>query len=167
MHALLRAVDRVNQYVGLSVCHLYFICALITIYEVVMRYFFNAPTLWAFEVVMVVCGSCWALSGSYIAMRQGHIAITVVYGYAKGRVKWWLDLVILLVSVASAMDLHLRSIRSHASGRHQPGTQRHIVQFAGTADPQDPSVRRRAALRHSTGCQSDQTFDESGSHEVI
>ena len=44
------------------------------VFEVVMRYFFNAPTLWAFEVVMVVCGSAWALSGSYITMRRSHIA---------------------------------------------------------------------------------------------
>lgn len=101
MNALLRAVDRLNQYVGLSVSHLYMICASVTVYEVAMRYFFNAPTQWAFEVVMVVCGSAWALSGSYITMRRAHISITVVYEHAKGRGKWWLDLVILLISLAA------------------------------------------------------------------
>ena len=101
MNSLLRAVDRVNQYVGLSVSHFYMIAAAITVYEVVMRYFFNAPTLWAFEVVMVIAGSAWALSGSYIAMRRSHIAITVIYDHVKGRAKWWLDLVIILVSIAA------------------------------------------------------------------
>jgi TRAP-type mannitol/chloroaromatic compound transport system permease small subunit len=101
MNLLLRAVDRVNQFVGLSVTHLYLICAAITVYEVAMRYFFNAPTQWAFEVVMVVCASAWALSGSYITMRRSHIAITVLYEHVKGTAKWWVDLFILLISMAA------------------------------------------------------------------
>ena len=101
MNALMRAVDRLNQYVGLSVCHLYMICAAVTVYEVAMRYFFNAPTQWAFEVVMVVCASAWALSGSYVTMRRSHIAITVLYEHVHGRGKWWLDLFILLISQAA------------------------------------------------------------------
>lgn len=99
MQALFRAVDRLNQFIGLSVSHLYLICAAITAYEVVMRYFFNAPTQWAFEVVMVVCASAWVMSGAYINMRRGHIAITVVYDHVSGRTKWFLDLFILIVTV--------------------------------------------------------------------
>ena len=101
MYALLRAVDRLNQYVGLSVSHLYLISAAITVYEVAMRYFFNAPTQWAFEVVMVVCASAWALSGAYVTMRRSHIAITVLYEHVTGRWKWWLDLFIHLISHAA------------------------------------------------------------------
>lgn len=101
MNAFIRAVDRLNQFVGLSVCHLYMICAAITVYEVAMRYFFNAPTQWAFEVVMVVCASAWALSGSYVTMRRAHISITVVYDLITGRARWWLDLFILIVSHAA------------------------------------------------------------------
>lgn len=101
MNAFIRAVDRLNQYVGLSVCHLYMICAAVTVYEVAMRYFFNAPTQWAFEVVMVVCASAWALSGSYVTMRRAHISITVVYDLITGRARWWLDLFILIVSHAA------------------------------------------------------------------
>ncbi len=109
MNALLRAVDRVNQYIGLSVCHLYLICAAVTVYEVAMRYFFNAPTQWAFEVVMVVCASAWALSGSYITMRRSHIAITVFYERITGKFKWWVDLFILLLSLV-AMSLFVWSL---------------------------------------------------------
>jgi TRAP-type mannitol/chloroaromatic compound transport system permease small subunit len=101
MNAIVNAVDRFNQFLGLSVSHLYLICVAVTVYEVCMRYFFNAPTQWAFEVVMVVCASAWALSGSYITFRRAHIAITVVYEHAKGKTKWWLDLFILLVSIGS------------------------------------------------------------------
>lgn len=44
-----------------------------------LRYFFNAPTLWAFEAVMAVCAAGWVLSGPYVTMRNSHIAITAVY----------------------------------------------------------------------------------------
>ena len=101
MQAMFRAVDRMNQFIGLSVSHLYLICSVITAYEVVMRYFFNKPTQWAFEVVMVVCASAWVISGGYITMRRGHIAITVVYDHVHGRTKWFLDLFIHIVTVGA------------------------------------------------------------------
>ena len=101
MQGLFRVVDRINQFVGLSVSHLYLICATITAYEVCMRYFFNAPTQWAFEVVMVVCASAWVLSGGYITMRRGHIAITVLYDYVGDRTRWYLDLFIYIVTVGA------------------------------------------------------------------
>jgi len=101
MQGLFRAVDRLNQFVGLSVSHLYLICAAITAYEVFMRYIFNAPTQWAFEVVMVVCASAWVLSGGYVAMRRGHIAITVLYDHVNPKVRWWLDLFIHIVTIGA------------------------------------------------------------------
>ena len=101
MKPLLRAIDRVSQFLGLAVAHFYLVCALITAYEVIMRYVFNAPTLWAFEVVMVTCAAAWVLSGSYVTMRRGHIAITVLYQYTTGRSRWWLDLFILVASIAA------------------------------------------------------------------
>jgi len=105
MRGLLRAVDRLNQFLGLSVSHFYLVCACITAYEVIMRYFFNAPTLWGFEVVMVVCASAWVLSGPYVTMRRAHIAITVLYQYTSGRTRWWLDLFILLVTLIAMLML--------------------------------------------------------------
>jgi TRAP-type mannitol/chloroaromatic compound transport system permease small subunit len=105
MFGLLRAVDRVSQFLGLSVSHFYLVCAVITAYEVIMRYVFNAPTLWGFEAVMVICASAWVLSGGYVTMRQSHIAITVFYEYSKGWARWWLDLFIQVVSLASMVTL--------------------------------------------------------------
>lgn len=101
MQGLLRAVDRVSQFTGLCVSHFYMVCALITAYEVVMRYIFNAPTLWAFEMVMVVCAAAWVLSGGYVTMRRNHIAITVLYQFTSGRSRWWLDLFIQVVSLGA------------------------------------------------------------------
>jgi TRAP-type mannitol/chloroaromatic compound transport system permease small subunit len=105
MHTLFRGIDRLSQVLGLSVAHFYLIVTAITSYEVIARYVFNAPTMWAFELVMVLCASAWALSGGYVTMRRGHIAITVLYQYSTGTVRWLLDLFIQLMSLVAMLVL--------------------------------------------------------------
>lgn len=105
MSGLLRGIDRLSQFLGLSAAHFYLVCALITAYEVILRYFFNAPTLWAFEVVMVVCAAAWVMSGPYVTMRNSHIAITVLYQYTKGKTRWWLDTFIFAVTLGAMLVL--------------------------------------------------------------
>jgi TRAP-type mannitol/chloroaromatic compound transport system permease small subunit len=74
---------------------------------------------------MVVCASALVLSGGYITMRRAHIAITVVYDHTKGKVRWSLDLFILVVSI-SAMFIFAYSLWEpmvHAiSGLERSGT---------------------------------------------
>jgi TRAP-type mannitol/chloroaromatic compound transport system permease small subunit len=89
---LLRAIDHVSEFVGLAAAQLYLMCAVITTYEVVMRYLFNNPTQWAFEVVMVLCASAWMLSVGYVTRHRRHIGITVLYLLAPHRTRWFLDL---------------------------------------------------------------------------
>lgn len=42
-----RLIDHFSKFSGLAVSQLYLIAALCTIYEVISRYVFNAPTQWA------------------------------------------------------------------------------------------------------------------------
>ncbi|MGI9502681.1 MAG: hypothetical protein ACR2RE_06460, partial [Geminicoccaceae bacterium] len=49
--ALTASVDRFSRFLGLSVAQFYILCAFVTLWEVVARYVFDAPTSWAFEVV--------------------------------------------------------------------------------------------------------------------
>lgn len=105
MRALLRAVDHLSQFLGLASGQLYLLCALITTYEVVMRYVFRAPTQWAFEVVMVLCASAWLLSVGYVTRHRRHIGITVLYLLAPYRVRWFLDLFALLVGLGAVLIL--------------------------------------------------------------
>jgi TRAP-type mannitol/chloroaromatic compound transport system permease small subunit len=102
---LLRAIDHLSQFLGQASAQLYLMCALITTYEVVMRYVFHAPTQWAFEVVMVLCASAWMLSVGYITRHRRHIGITVLYLMAPYRVQWLLDLFANVVGLAAVAIL--------------------------------------------------------------
>ncbi|WP_420391305.1 TRAP transporter large permease subunit [Acuticoccus sp.] len=92
-------VDHVSHFVGIAVSTLYMVAAGVTLYEVFARYLLNAPTLWAFELVLVLVGTAWMLSSGYITLKGRHIAITVIHSMVSPRTRWWLDLFAMLVGV--------------------------------------------------------------------
>ena len=53
------SVDHFSRFIGLAVSNFYLMAAFCTLWEVVARYVFNAPTQWVFEVVMVLCATAW------------------------------------------------------------------------------------------------------------
>lgn len=115
-----RFIDHFSKFSGLAVSQLYLIAALCTIYEVASRYIFNAPTQWAFEVVMVLCATAWMLSAGYITLHKRHIAINVLYLMAGEKGKWRLDLFAYLVGIIAlwllADDAIVRALESIRMG---------------------------------------------------
>ena len=98
-------MDHISRFSGLAVAQLYILCVIVTVYEIVARYVFNAPTAWAFEIVMVLCATAWTLSAGYVTLKRRHIGITVFYVLAGERTRWWLDLVAYVVGVAALFFL--------------------------------------------------------------
>ncbi len=110
------SVDHLSRFLGLAVSYFYLMAAFCTLWEVVARYVFNAPTQWVFEVVMVLCASAWMLSAGFVTLNKRHIAITVLYLMASERVRWWLDLFAMLVGFFAlymlVSDTMMRAIES-------------------------------------------------------
>lgn len=48
-------------------------------YEVIARYLFNAPTLWAFDVTYMLYGSHFMLGAAYCLYTKGHIRTDLLY----------------------------------------------------------------------------------------
>ena len=94
-----KSVDHFSRFLGLAVGNLYLMAAFCTLYEVVARYVFNAPTQWVFEVVMVLCAASWMFSAGYVTLQKRHIGITVFYLMASERWKWRLDLFAMVIGV--------------------------------------------------------------------
>ena len=92
-------VDHISHISGLAVAQFYLLCAAMTLYEVIARYVFNAPTQWAFEMVMVFCATAWMISAGYVTLKKRHIGITVFHVMASDRARWWLDLFAMVVGV--------------------------------------------------------------------
>jgi TRAP-type C4-dicarboxylate transport system permease small subunit len=94
-------IDWLNRLLGERLCYLYLAAVVITAYEVVMRYLFDAPTIWAFELTILLCAICYLLSGGFVTAQRKHIAITSVYDLMPARIRWLLDLLALLTGILS------------------------------------------------------------------
>ena len=109
-------VDHVSRFTGLAVANLYLVAAACTMYEVIARYVFHAPTQWAFEVVMTLCAFAWMLSAGFVTLRKRHIGITVLYQLASPATRWWLDLFAMVVGVFAlywlSSDTLIRALES-------------------------------------------------------
>ncbi|GAB5376000.1 MAG: hypothetical protein AcusKO_24620 [Acuticoccus sp.] len=94
-------VDHLSHFLGIAVSTLYIVAVGVTLYEVFARYFLNAPTLWAFEIVLVLVATAWMLSSGYITMRGRHIAITVIHSAVSDRARYWLDLFAMIIGIVA------------------------------------------------------------------
>ncbi|MEM8957559.1 MAG: TRAP transporter small permease subunit [Pseudomonadota bacterium] len=76
--------------------------AAILINEVFLRYVFNAPTIWAHETTIFICGLAFIYGGLYCAARDQHIRVVLIYDFVPPRVRRALDIVISLANAAAA-----------------------------------------------------------------
>ena len=105
-------IDRINTFLGEKLAWLYLAALAVTAYEVVMRYLFNRPTTWAFELTVLLCAICYLLAGGYVTQRESHIAITSVYDIAPPAVRRWMRLFAHLVGILAMAGLVAASWRS-------------------------------------------------------
>jgi len=76
---------------------------LILIQEVILRYVFNAPTIWAHETTIFLCGLAFLYGGLYCTARNRHIRVVLIYDALGPRLRRIFDVVISLVSAATSM----------------------------------------------------------------
>lgn len=88
----MQLIESVNLWIGRQVAWLYLAAVIVTFYEVLARYLFNAPTTWAFEVTIFLCASGYLLSGANVTAKDQHIAITSIVEIAGPRLRWWMRL---------------------------------------------------------------------------
>ncbi len=69
-----KAIITIGNYISIF----YFVAVIITVFEVFMRYIFNAPTLWVHELTVILVGSSMIYGGSYCMASDGHIRVTII-----------------------------------------------------------------------------------------
>lgn len=79
MDAFVRAVGRVNEWVGRVAGLLIVAVVLIILREVVARGGFNAPSVWADESMTYLAGLAYALGGGYTLLHRKHVLVDLVY----------------------------------------------------------------------------------------
>ena len=88
----LRVIDLLNESVARIVSWVVVLIIATTVYEVIMRYLFNAPTDWVFEFNYLIHGPYFLLLGAYTFAINGHVNVDIVYGRLSPRTKAIVDL---------------------------------------------------------------------------
>lgn len=76
--SFINLIDSINEWVGRSVAFLILPITFITTMEVILRYFFKRPTLWAWDINVILMGAITVLAGGYILLKGGHVAVDLI-----------------------------------------------------------------------------------------
>ncbi len=77
MKTFCRVVDSLNQWVGRVSAWLILPLTLIVAMDVVLRYVFNRPTIWSWDITVQLLGVLTMLSGGYVLLVEGHVIVDV------------------------------------------------------------------------------------------
>ena len=78
-NALTRVLDAITRGVGRAVAWLIIPMVGSLVYEVIVRYAFDAPTIWAYDMTFMLYGTFFMLGSAWTLQRGGHIRTDTFY----------------------------------------------------------------------------------------
>lgn len=91
MRRLVRVIDSISGYSGGFAKYLVYLLILVVVYDVVMRYVFNNPPMWAFDTAVMLGGTIYVLAWSFTHLHHGHVRVDVIYANLSPRKKAIID----------------------------------------------------------------------------
>ncbi|MGJ8544144.1 MAG: TRAP transporter small permease subunit [Sulfitobacter sp.] len=88
---LIKAIDGLNEAVGRLVSVIAVVFGAIIIYDVVMRYAFNDPTRWAFDVTKQLYGFYFVMLGGYALRHQAHVRVDLITETLGPKTRRWVE----------------------------------------------------------------------------
>jgi TRAP-type mannitol/chloroaromatic compound transport system permease small subunit len=79
INKVIYAIDQLSKTVGHAFAWCIVILTLGTCYEVVVRYVFDDPTSWAFDMSYIMYGAVFYMAGAYTLSRGGHVRADMFY----------------------------------------------------------------------------------------
>jgi TRAP-type mannitol/chloroaromatic compound transport system permease small subunit len=79
MRALVRLVDRISTFFGGIAAVLVIVLVVLMLYDVVLRYAFNAPTAWGNDINTWLMGASFVLSIAYAMSTDSHVRVDLLY----------------------------------------------------------------------------------------
>jgi TRAP-type mannitol/chloroaromatic compound transport system permease small subunit len=79
IRCFLRSIDWINEKTGRLVSFFCFFIMVIVSYEVLVRYVFSRPTIWASEINQYLLCGYSALAGGYAFLHKSHVTVDIAY----------------------------------------------------------------------------------------
>jgi TRAP-type mannitol/chloroaromatic compound transport system permease small subunit len=107
MLALIRAIDRFTDLTGTIVSWLAIPLVGAVTFEVVSRYLFHAPTIWAFDITYMMYGTLFMLGAAYALHKGAHIRTDFFWEQFSVRKKGVIDAISYLVFFFPSLAIFL------------------------------------------------------------
>ena len=96
MKAYINFADQFVVWVGRSFAWGIFILTAAVMYEVIMRYFFISPTLWAFDFTIQMYGAVFMMGGASAMSTKTHVKADMYYNKLSEKGQAILDLILFI-----------------------------------------------------------------------
>ena len=111
-----RAVDAL----GIVFAACFLASAAVILYEIVARYAFDAPTVWAHETTSFLCGIGFIFGGLYALSRDRHIRVVLIYDAVSPAARRWLDVALSVVGLVTMLFFAVASFSNVQSAVFTP-----------------------------------------------
>lgn len=97
MQQLLLTIDKISTFVGQAFSWLIVALTFMISWEVFSRYMLDRPHAWAFDVMIIMYGTLFMMSGAYTLSKAGHVRGDVLYGFFEPRTQATIDLILYIL----------------------------------------------------------------------
>ena len=112
----------------------------VLIFEIVMRYGFGRPTLWAHETSIFLCAASFVFGGLYAVSHDKHIRIVLIYDALSPAGRRWLDIAISLVSLVATLFFSYAAWTMVSRSLWTPGGDFRLEGTGSAWNPPTPSI---------------------------
>ena len=124
----------------------YLFTVVITFYEIVMRYAFNAPTIWVHETATFVGGILFVLGGSYALATNRHVRIVLLYDSVLDRTQNFLNVFHHIMGLIFTASLIYASYYMAESAFYAPWGEPRLETSGSAWDPAFPAYTKLIIL---------------------
>lgn len=72
-----KTFDALNNFIGIAFGTIIVMLVILTVMEVILRKFFNAPTIWSFEVLKQLFAVYFMITAAYGLLKGSHVSVDV------------------------------------------------------------------------------------------
>lgn len=90
-------IDRFSIWSGNIIRWLAVVLTVVVLYEVIARYLFIAPTIWAFDTAMMIYSTMFLFGAAWVLQIKAHIKVDVIFNMLPRRTQVILDLIYYIV----------------------------------------------------------------------
>ena len=93
----IKTANGINQWIGNIFSWVVAILMILTVTEIVMRRFLNAPTVWSFETCTHLYGAHFMIAAGFALLHGSHVAVDIIYGTFSAKKRAIIDIISYIV----------------------------------------------------------------------